>query len=57
VGVGLMGHGIGQVTAQAGYQVVAVESHPKALESGKQRIHSSLKKMLSKVCKGSRAPS
>jgi len=49
VGLGLMGHGIGLVSAQAGYEVVAVEAKPEALEAGKKRIGGSLKKMLSKA--------
>ena len=32
VGLGLMGHGVAQVTAQAGYQVVAIETSKEALE-------------------------
>lgn len=44
-----MGHGIGLVSAQAGYEVVAVEAKPDALEAGKKRIDGSLKKLLSKV--------
>ena len=34
VGLGLMGHGVAQVTAQAGYNVVAVESSTDALQVG-----------------------
>lgn len=49
VGLGLMGHGIGLVSAQAGYDVVAVEAKPDALDAGKKRIDGSLKKLLSKV--------
>jgi hypothetical protein len=29
-----MGHGVAQVTAQAGYQVLAIESSPAQLEAG-----------------------
>lgn len=54
MGLGLMGHGIGLVSAQAGYEVVAVEAKPEALEAGKQRIAGSLKKLLSKVRLGLR---
>ena len=32
VGLGLMGHGVAQVTAQAGYQVVAIETSKEALD-------------------------
>ena len=49
VGLGLMGHGIALVSAQAGYQVIAVEAKPDALEMGKKRITSSLNRILSKV--------
>lgn len=49
MGLGLMGHGIGLVSAQAGYDVVAVEAKPDALDAGKKRIDGSLKKLLSKV--------
>lgn len=49
MGLGLMGHGIGLVSAQAGYEVVAVEAKTDALEAGKKRIDGSLKKLLSKV--------
>jgi 3-hydroxyacyl-CoA dehydrogenase len=38
VGLGLMGHGIAQVVAQAGFQVVAVESSPDALKTGLKRF-------------------
>lgn len=49
IGLGLMGHGIGLVSAQGGYDVVAIESKPEALELGKKRIDDSLAKLLSKV--------
>ena len=38
VGLGLMGHGIAQVSAQAGYTVSVVESNPEALAKGMARI-------------------
>src|ERR1700737_1259258 len=38
VGCGLMGHGIAQVAAQAGCDVVVRESDPKALEKGLPKI-------------------
>jgi 3-hydroxyacyl-CoA dehydrogenase len=37
VGLGLMGHGIAQVVAQACFQVVALESNADALKSGMKR--------------------
>ena len=43
-----MGHGIAQISAVNGYQVVAVESSEEALDKGMARISSSLDKMLKK---------
>jgi D-arabinose 1-dehydrogenase-like Zn-dependent alcohol dehydrogenase len=37
VGLGLMGHGVAQVTAAAGYQVLAIEAKPEALAVGMKR--------------------
>lgn len=51
VGLGLMGHGIAQVAAQAGYDVVALESNHDALDRGDKRIEDSLKKMIAKDVK------
>jgi 3-hydroxyacyl-CoA dehydrogenase len=51
VGLGLMGHGIAQMSAQAGFQVVAVESSPEALAIGMKRIEGSLSKLLAKDLK------
>jgi 3-hydroxyacyl-CoA dehydrogenase len=48
VGLGLMGHGIAQITAEAGYEVLAIEAQDKALFSGMKRINESLKKSLTK---------
>lgn len=48
VGCGLMGHGIVQVAAQAGYEVVAVESAQEYLDKGLARIEKSLAKLASK---------
>ena len=48
VGLGLMGHGIAQITAQAGYQVLAIENNQEALNTGMKRIEGSLTKMISK---------
>lgn len=53
VGLGLMGHGVAQVTAEAGFRVVAVEAKPEFLETGKKRIENSLAKVVAKnVAKG-----
>lgn len=50
VGLGLMGHGICQVAASSGAHsaVVAYESEQKFLDRGRERIESSVKKLLSK---------
>ena len=53
VGLGLMGHGVAQVTAQAGYNVLAIEAQPAALDTGLKRIQGSLQKVIAKdVTKG-----
>jgi 3-hydroxyacyl-CoA dehydrogenase len=46
VGLGLMGHGIAQIAAQAGYQVLAIEAQDAALSTGMKRIETSLDKTL-----------
>ena len=38
VGLGLMGHGVAQVVAQAGFQVVAIESNANAMNAGLKRL-------------------
>jgi 3-hydroxyacyl-CoA dehydrogenase len=43
-----MGHGIAQVSAQAGYKVVAVEMADAALQAGMKRIDGSLQKVIGK---------
>jgi 3-hydroxyacyl-CoA dehydrogenase len=43
-----MGHGIAQITALAGYSVLAVEAQDVALKAGMGRIEGSLMKMLEK---------
>ena len=48
IGCGLMGHGIVQVAAQAGFQVVAVEGDQGALDKGLGRIERSLGKLAQK---------
>jgi len=53
VGCGLMGHGIVQVAAQAGCQVVALEAEQSFLDKGLGRIQKSLGKLAEKaVAKG-----
>lgn len=48
VGCGLMGHGIVQVAAQGGCQVVAMETEQGALDKGLARIEKSVRKLASK---------
>ena len=42
VGLGLMGHGVAQMAAAAGYDVVGIEMEQKSLDVGMQRINDSL---------------
>jgi len=46
LGCGLMGSGIAQVSAQAGYEVVVLEADPRALERGFSGIDASLGKFV-----------
>ncbi|MCC7013251.1 MAG: 3-hydroxybutyryl-CoA dehydrogenase [Planctomycetes bacterium] len=55
VGCGLMGHGIVQVAAQGGFQVVAVEAEQKFLDGGLARIDKSLAKLAEKSVKDGKA--
>ncbi|HPF15870.1 MAG TPA: 3-hydroxyacyl-CoA dehydrogenase NAD-binding domain-containing protein, partial [Planctomycetota bacterium] len=48
IGCGLMGHGIVQVAAQGGFQVVAFEADAGALQKGLGRIEGSLSKLAGK---------
>lgn len=48
VGAGTMGHGIAQVSAASGYDVVLVDVAPQALERGITQIGKSLQKLESK---------
>lgn len=48
IGCGLMGHGIVQVAAQGGCQVVAVETQQEFLDKGLGRIEKSVKKLAQK---------
>ncbi|EQC30601.1 hypothetical protein SDRG_11656 [Saprolegnia diclina VS20] len=45
VGLGLMGHGIAQTAAMAGYDVVALDVTQKSLDAGLARIEGSLEKI------------
>lgn len=49
VGCGLMGHGIVQIAAQGGHQVVAMELDQGALDKGLARIEKSLAKLAGKA--------
>src|SRR2546427_4222188 len=48
IGFGLMGHGIAQVSAQAGYDVVAREIDESALEKGRGKIEKQLARAVDK---------
>jgi len=54
VGVGLLGHGIAQTAAEAGYKVALCDTNEKAIEKGVDMIHQSLKKVAERnIKKGS----
>ncbi len=48
VGAGTMGHGIAQVAAQSGYEVILVDAVPEALERGKAQIGKGLERLVGK---------
>jgi 3-hydroxybutyryl-CoA dehydrogenase len=48
VGAGTMGHGIAQVSAQAGYRVILVDVAPQALARGVSQIGKGLERLVSK---------
>ena len=48
VGCGLMGHGIVQVAAQGGCEVIALESEQQFLDKGLARVDKSLAKLAAK---------
>jgi 3-hydroxybutyryl-CoA dehydrogenase len=48
VGAGTMGHGIAQVAAQSGYDVVLVDAVPEALARGRAQIDRGLERLVSK---------
>ncbi|GAB9470374.1 hypothetical protein Gpo141_00007621 [Globisporangium polare] len=51
VGLGLMGHGIAQTAAQAGFQVVALDMNQQGLDAGMKRIEGSLAKIVGRGVK------
>ena len=56
VGCGLMGHGIAQVAAQGGFDVLVVETEQKFLDAGLQRIDKSLAKLADKAVEKGKSP-
>jgi 3-hydroxybutyryl-CoA dehydrogenase len=48
VGAGTMGHGIAQVAAQSGYEVILVDAVPEALERGKSQIAKGYERLVGK---------
>ncbi len=48
VGAGTMGHGIAQVSAQSGYDVVLVDVVPEALARGREQVGKGLERLVSK---------
>jgi 3-hydroxyacyl-CoA dehydrogenase len=56
IGCGLMGHGIAQVAAQGGCQVIAVEADQAALERGIGRIQQSLEKLAQRAVAKDKLP-
>ncbi|MBW8873491.1 MAG: 3-hydroxybutyryl-CoA dehydrogenase [Acidobacteria bacterium] len=48
VGAGTMGHGIAQVSAQSGYEVILVDAVPEALARGRTQIAKGFERLLGK---------
>jgi 3-hydroxyacyl-CoA dehydrogenase len=55
IGCGLMGHGIAQVAAQAGHEVVVLEGAQEFLDKGLGRIENSLGKLAARAVKKGKA--
>jgi 3-hydroxyacyl-CoA dehydrogenase len=53
VGMGVMGHGIVQMTAKSGFDVLAIDSSPISIDNGLEKIKSFLDKEASKDIKSS----
>lgn len=51
VGMGLMGHGIVQCAATAGFEVVAIDANPAAMATGRGMVEKSVPKMLERQVK------
>lgn len=49
--MGLMGHGVAQVSAAAGFDVLAIETQQDALDTGMKRIEDSLNKVVARGIK------
>lgn len=49
--MGLMGHGIAQIAASAGYDVVAVDMDKERVNSGMKRVQDSLNKLTAREIK------
>jgi 3-hydroxyacyl-CoA dehydrogenase len=51
-----MGHGVAQVAAAAGFQVLAIEASADTLEVGMKRINESLNKVTARAVKKGQSP-
>ena len=51
IGLGLMGHGIAQVAAERGFEVVAVDLEQRFLDGGMKRVEGSVRKLAARAAK------
>ena len=51
IGLGLMGHGIAQVAAERGFEVVAVDLEQRFLDGGMKRVEDSVRKLAARAAK------